>query len=141
MNKDTSAHKRKIISIEDEESMAELIMYILRSHGYEGLAAANGQEGLEMMRREKPDLVLLDIMLPGIDGWEVYRQMKADSGLWSIGVIVVTCKSRPIDEVLARHIAMVDDYIAKPFNPRSLVKSIEQVLRIRQADVSALQTC
>jgi DNA-binding response OmpR family regulator len=81
-----------------------------------------------MIRQEMPDLVLLDLMMPDMDGWEVYQQMKADEKTKGIPVIVVTAKAQSIDKVLGLHIAKVDDYIAKPFSPQDLMNSVEKVL-------------
>jgi DNA-binding response OmpR family regulator len=72
--------------------------------------------------------VLLDLMMPDMDGWEVYQQMKADEGTRNIPVIVVTAKAQNIDKVLGLHIAKVDDYIAKPFSPQELLNSVEKVI-------------
>jgi DNA-binding response OmpR family regulator len=90
--------------------------------------AAGGKEGLEMVRELLPDLVLLDLMMPEMDGWEVYQQMKADISTRDIPVIVVTARAQNIDKVLGLHIAKVDDYIAKPFGPQELVDSVEKIL-------------
>ncbi len=130
MDNETGARTRKIICIEDEEPMVELLTFILKSYGYEGFAARNGPDGLELIRQEHPDLVLLDLMLPGMDGWEVYQKMRADDSMRNIPVIIVTCKATHIDEILARSIAKVNDYIPKPFTPRKLADSIEKVLAI-----------
>ena len=81
-----------------------------------------------MIREELPDLVLLDLMMPDMDGWEVYQQMKADEKTRNIPVIVVTAKAQNIDRVLGMHIAHVDDYITKPFSPQELLASVEKVL-------------
>ncbi len=80
------------------------------------------------MRELLPDLVLLDLMMPDMDGWEVYQQMKADQTTRNIPVIVVTAKAQNIDKVLGLHIAKVDDYIAKPFGPQELMDSVERIL-------------
>jgi DNA-binding response OmpR family regulator len=121
--------KRRILCIEDEPEMIDLIRLILERKGFEVLGAVGGQEGLEAVRREKPDLVLLDLMMPDVDGWEVYRQMKADEELQHIPVVVVTAKAQSIDKVLGLHIAKVDDYVTKPFGPGDLVDSVERVLK------------
>jgi DNA-binding response OmpR family regulator len=81
-----------------------------------------------MVRKTQPDIVLLDLMMPDMDGWEVYQQLKADDITRLIPVIVVTAKAQNIDKVLGLHIAKVDDYISKPFSPRELVDSVEKVL-------------
>jgi DNA-binding response OmpR family regulator len=111
--------------------MIDLIRLILGRRGFEVKGAAGGIEGLRMMRAEIPDLVLLDLMMPDMDGWEVYQQMKADEKTKGIPVIVVTAKAQSIDKVLGLHIAKVDDYIAKPFSPQDLMNSVEKVLRSR----------
>jgi two-component system response regulator VicR len=112
--------------------MIDLIRLILERKGFEVLGAVGGQEGLDVVRNEKPDLVLLDLMMPDVDGWEVYRQMKADAELQHIPVVVVTAKAQSIDKVLGLHIAKVDDYVTKPFGPSDLVESVERVLRKRK---------
>ena len=84
-----------------------------------------------MIREDLPDLVLLDLMMPDMDGWEVYQQMKADEKTRHIPVIVVTAKAQSIDKVLGLHIAKVDDYLAKPFSPQDLLSSVEKVLKTK----------
>ena len=120
--------KKKILCIEDEPEMIDLIKLILERKGFEVLGAVGGKEGLEVIRREMPDLILLDLMMPEVDGWEVFRQMRADEQLKDIPVIVVTAKAQSIDKVLGLHIAKVDDYVTKPFGPQELLKSVNKVL-------------
>ena len=120
--------KKRVLCIEDEQEMIDLIKLILERRGFDVLGAVGGKEGLEVIRREKPDLILLDLMMPEVDGWEVYRQMKADEQVKDIPVIVVTAKAQSIDKVLGLHIAKVDDYVTKPFGPQELLKSINKVL-------------
>jgi len=119
---------KQILCIEDEPEMIDLIRLILGRRGFEVVGAAGGKEGLEKVRQQPPDLVLLDLMMPDMDGWEVYQQMKADDRTRNIPVIVVTAKAQNIDRVLAMHIAKVDDYITKPFSPQELLMSVERVL-------------
>ena len=119
---------KRILCIEDEPEMIELIRLILGRKGFEVKGAPGGTEGLRMMRDETPDLVLLDLMMPDMDGWEVYQQMKADEKTKHIPVIVVTAKAQNIDKVLGLHIAKVEDYLAKPFGPAELVESVEKAL-------------
>jgi DNA-binding response OmpR family regulator len=123
----TMAERKKILCIEDEPEMIDLMRLILERRGFDFVGAEGGQEGLEVVRREMPDLVLLDLMMPGVDGWEVYRQLKADDELKDIPVIVVTAKAQSIDKVLGLHIARVDDYVTKPFGPQELLDSISRV--------------
>ena len=109
---------RRVVYIEDEEEMIDLVRLILGRRGYEVIGADGGREGLDLVRKTLPDLVLLDLMMPDMDGWDVYQQMKADDNTRSIAVIVVTAKAQNIDKVLGLHIAKVDDYISKPFSPQ-----------------------
>src|ERR1051326_9125273 len=123
----------RILCVEDEPEMIDLIRRILSRKGFEVTGAAGGQDGIVKIRSEKPDLVLLDLMMPYMDGWEVYQQMKADEATKNIPVIVVTAKAQSIDKVLGLHIAKVDDYIAKPFSPQDLMNSVERVLNKSKA--------
>jgi DNA-binding response OmpR family regulator len=118
-----------ILCVEDEPEMIDLIRLILGRRGFEVKGATGGVEGLKMIREEHPDLILLDLMMPDMDGWEVYQQIKADEKTKGIPVIVVTAKAQSIDKVLGLHIAKVDDYIAKPFSPQELLSSVEKVLQ------------
>lgn len=120
--------RRLVVCIEDEPAMIDLVTLILKNRGYEVLGALGGKEGLAIVEREKPDVVLLDLMMPDMNGWDVYQQMKADEALANIPVIVVTAKAQNIDKVLGLHIAKVQDYITKPFSPAELLKSISRVL-------------
>ncbi|MGD2148492.1 MAG: response regulator [Anaerolineae bacterium] len=123
------AESRKlIVCIEDEPEMIDLIKLILRRANYDFVGAVGGVEGLEAVRNHKPDLVLLDLMMPDVDGWEVYRQMKAEDAIKDTPVIVITAKAQSIDRVLGLHIAKVDDYITKPFGPQELLDSVATIL-------------
>ena len=124
---------KRLLYIEDEEEMIDLVRLILSRRGYEVLGANGGRQGLDMVRKELPDLVLLDLMMPDMDGWDVYQQMKAEDSTRDIPVIVVTAKAQSIDKVIGLHIAKVEDYIAKPFSPQELIDSVEKVLARRQA--------
>lgn len=118
---------KQILCIEDEPEMIDLIRLILGRRGFQVTGAAGGKEGLEKVRQQPPDLILLDLMMPDMDGWEVYQQIKADEKTREIPVIVVTAKAQSIDKVLGLHIAKVDDYIAKPFSPQDLLNSVDKV--------------
>ncbi len=119
---------KRILCIEDEPEMIDLIRLILGRRGFEVLGATGGTEGIKAVREQLPDLVLLDLMMPDMDGWEVYQQMKADETTRNIPVIVVTAKAQSIDKVLGLHIAKVDDYISKPFSPQELLNSVERII-------------
>ena len=120
--------KKVVVCIEDEPEMIDLVKLILGRKGFDLVGAVGGREGLETVRRLKPDLVLLDLMMPDMDGWEVYQQMKADEELKDIPVVVVTAQAQSIDKVLGLHIAKVDDYVTKPFGPQELLQSVRKVL-------------
>jgi DNA-binding response OmpR family regulator len=128
------AEKKLVVCIEDEPEMIDLVKLILRRADFEFVGAVGGREGLNAVRRLKPDLVLLDLMMPDVDGWEVYRQMKADEALSQIPVIVITAKAQSIDRVLGLHIAKVDDYITKPFGPHELLESVNDILNREVSD-------
>jgi len=117
-----------ILCIEDEQEMIDLIRLILSRRGFDVRGANSGEEGLKIIHEKHPDLVLLDLMMPDMDGWEVYQKMKGDETTRNIPVIVVTAKAQSIDKVLGLHIAKVDDYIAKPFSPQELLNSVDNVL-------------
>ena len=123
----------RILVIEDEPQMIDLIRLILETRGYRVLAAQGGEEGLDTMRIERPDLILLDIMMPEMDGGDVYHRMQQEPELSQIPVIVVTAKAAPIDRVLWMNVAQVDDYVTKPFGPDDLLNSVERVLTRRAA--------
>jgi two-component system response regulator VicR len=124
--------KKRVLCIEDDAEMIDLIRLILERKGFEVLEAVGGKEGLEVSRREVPDLILLDLMMPEVDGWEVFRQLRADEQLKDIPVIVVTAKAQSIDIVLGLHIAKVDGYVTKPFGPQELLKSVNKVLAMER---------
>lgn len=123
-----NAHVIKIVCIEDDAEMIDLVKLILTRKGYQVTGAMGGREGLDKVVEIRPDLVLLDLMMPDMDGWEVYQQMKANEQMKHIPVIVVTAKAQSIDKVLGLHIAKVDDYITKPFGPSELLSSVLRVL-------------
>ena len=118
----------KVVCIEDEREMIDLVQLILTRRGYEVHGALGGREGLALIEAVQPDLVLLDLMMPDMDGWEVYQQMKANEHMKSIPVIIVTAKAQSIDKVLGLHIAKVEDYITKPFGPSELLAAVTRVL-------------
>lgn len=120
--------KKRILCIEDEPETTNLVQLILNREGYEVLGADGGEEGLRMVREEKPDLILLDLMMPDMDGWQVYQHLKEDEETRDIPVIVVTAKVQSIDKVLGLQVAKVDDYITKPFRPEELSERVKYVL-------------
>jgi DNA-binding response OmpR family regulator len=127
-NAPVNVNGKLVVCIEDEQEMIDLVRLILGRRGFTVEGANGGLEGLEKIQEKKPDLVLLDLMMPDMDGWEVYQRMKSDEALREIPVIVVTAKAQSIDKVLGLHIAKVDDYITKPFGPQELLESVEKIL-------------
>lgn len=121
-------HNKKILVVEDEQDLRELIQYNLSKEGYKPLCAGSGEEGLEIARSEKPDLIVLDIMLPGTDGFEVCKELKRDSKTSAIPIIMLTAKGEDADIVAGLELG-ADDYVTKPFSPRVLVARIRNVLR------------
>jgi DNA-binding response OmpR family regulator len=119
---------KRIVVIEDDPEMIELVKLILAKDGFKVTGAGNGREGLETIQEVVPQVVLLDLMMPDMDGWEVYQSMKANDTMKNIPVIIITAKAQSIDKVLGLHIAKVDDYITKPFSPTELLNSVRKVL-------------
>ncbi|HWQ03870.1 MAG TPA: response regulator [Longilinea sp.] len=119
---------RSIVYIEDDPEMIDLVSLIVTKRGFKVIGAQGGRQGLDMVKSEKPTLVLLDLMMPDLDGWDVYQQLKSEEDTRDIPVIIITAKAQSIDRVLGLHIAKVDDYITKPFRPQDLIDSIEHVL-------------
>ena len=119
---------RTVVYIEDDLEMIDLVSLILNRKGFQVKGAQGGRNGLDLVIQSPPDLILLDLMMPGMDGWEVYQQIKANEKIRHIPVIVITAKAQDIDKVLGLHIAKVDDYICKPFRPQELLESIERII-------------
>lgn len=119
---------KKIVYIEDDLEMTYLIKMILERKGYEVVSTNDGMEGFDLIERESPDLVLLDLMMPNIDGWDIYHQIKLNENTNHIPVIIISAKAQPIDKVLGIEIAKVNNYIGKPFKPQELLESIESIL-------------
>ena len=118
----------RILCIEDDSEMSQLMSMILTRLGHEVGLALNGTSGLQMVSSFQPELILLDLMMPDLDGWEVYRQLKAQDETRAIPVIVVTARAQQAERTMARQLAQVEDYITKPFTPPQLVASVERIL-------------
>lgn len=119
---------KKIIVIEDEPDIQEVIVHNLLRDGYQVDATLNGERGLELVRSLEPDLVLLDLMLPGLDGVEICRRIKADPRTRTVSIIMVTARGEESDVVLGLGLG-ADDYVCKPFSPRELMERVKAVLR------------
>ncbi|MCB1163282.1 MAG: response regulator [Candidatus Krumholzibacteriia bacterium] len=119
---------QKVLVIEDEGDILEIIAYNLGREGYQVLSSRDGEEGLEIAQREEPDLILLDLMLPGTDGLEICRIIKDGPRGADTPIIMVTAKGEESDVVLGLGMG-ADDYVVKPFSPRELVARVKAVLR------------
>jgi phosphate regulon transcriptional regulator PhoB len=120
--------KDKIELIEDDHDIVEMIEYNLKEDGYQTVSAFDGEKGIEIAKREKPDLIILDIMLPAINGLDVCRILKQQESTSRIPIIILSAKSRETDKVVGLELG-ADDYMTKPFSPRELIARIKAVLR------------
>ena len=127
--------KEKILVVDDEEDILELVRYNLSRDGYKIICASTGEEGLKAARSENPDLIVLDLMLPGIDGLDVARRLKGDDVTRKIPIVMLTAKGEESDIVTGLELG-ADDYITKPFSARILVARIRAVLRRRLKDAA-----
>jgi two-component system, OmpR family, alkaline phosphatase synthesis response regulator PhoP len=124
----TAKASTRVLVVEDEQDVAELLRYHLTKEGYEVTLVGNGADALKRARESKPDLILLDIMVPQLNGWEVCRRLKKDPDLAQIPVIMVSGRVEEGDKVLGFEVG-ADDYVTKPFSPRELIARIRAVLR------------
>jgi len=120
--------QKYIIVIEDEKDILDVLEYNLKREGFRVSTSSDGREGLKMVRQDKPDLVLLDIMLPEIDGLEICRNLKSEISTRAIPIIMVTAKEEESDVVLGLGLG-ADDYVVKPFSPKELIARIKALLR------------
>jgi two-component system phosphate regulon response regulator PhoB len=124
----STRRREKILVIEDEADILEVIEYNLRREGYKVIRSLDGEEGLQLARKDAPDLVVLDLMLPGMSGLEVCRELKRDALTRATPVIILTAKSEETDVILGLGMG-ADDYITKPFRPKELTARVQAVLR------------
>lgn len=122
------AHK-KILVVDDEVYILHILDFSLGAEGYEVITAADGEEAIDRARVEKPDLVVLDIMMPKVDGFEACRRLKADPETSQIPVILLTAKGREVDRQMGMEVG-ADDYIVKPFSPTKLIEKIGSFLSV-----------
>lgn len=120
--------KEKILIVDDEQDLVKLIRYHLEKDGYKVISASNGEDALFLARRERPELIVLDLMLPGIDGLEVCKKLKTNPELVSIAIVMLTAKGEEADITVGLRLG-ADDYVTKPFSPKELTARIQAVLR------------
>lgn len=126
--------RETILIVEDEKDIVKMLEYNLKKEGYITLSSRNGETALDVARKDKPDLILLDVMLPGIDGLEVCKILKNDTKTAAIPIIMLTAKSQESDKVVGLELG-ADDYVTKPFSPRELLARIKAILRrIKEKD-------
>ena len=126
--------REHILIIEDEEDIQELLQYNLSKEGFRTIGALSGEDGLKKIRKERIDLIVLDLMLPGMDGLDVCRRLKKDDKTQNIPIVMVTAKGEEADVVTGLELG-ADDYIVKPFSPKILVARIKSVLRRKSAEI------
>jgi DNA-binding response OmpR family regulator len=122
--------RQRILVVDDDRAIVRLMHAYLEQAGYQVLVAYDGQTALQMIRGEQPDLVLLDLMLPDRDGWEITRIVRGDSALASLPIIMVTARVTDSDKIMGLELG-ADDYVTKPYNPREVVARVRARLRIQ----------
>ena len=127
--------KARILIIEDDLSLSEVLTYNLRSEGYEVALAHDGQDGLTRAQLTTPDLIILDVMLPVIDGMDVCRRLRADTATRDVLILMLTAKAEELDELVGLSLG-ADDYVTKPFSVKVLLERIKALLRRRQPEVA-----
>ena len=128
-----------ILVVEDEEDIVDLIQYHLKQSGFSVITALDGPSGLELARKKRPGLVILDLMLPGMDGKDVCRALKSNALTQSIPILMLTAKTEEVDRVIGFELG-ADDYVTKPFSPRELVLRVKAILRRREAPAKREKT-
>jgi two-component system alkaline phosphatase synthesis response regulator PhoP len=119
--------KGRILVVDDEIYIVHILDFSLGMEGYEVVTALDGEQALEKARTEKPDLIVLDIMMPKLDGYETCKRLKADASTKDVPVILLSAKGRNVDQKVGFEVG-ADDYITKPFSPRKLVERINAIL-------------
>ena len=119
--------KGKILVVDDEVNITQILEFSIGSEGYQVITASNGEEALDVAKREQPNLIILDVMMPKIDGYEACRRIKANPLTKNIPVILLTAKGRDIDKRLGYEVGATD-YIIKPFSPTQLIDRIQELL-------------
>ncbi len=130
---------QRILVVDDDRQIVRLVRSYLEQSGYATLAAYEGHEALHLIRAERPDLVVLDLMLPGVDGWEITRIVRGDPALRATPIIMLTARVEDADRIVGLEMG-ADDYIPKPFNPREVVARVRAVLRRTQGEALPAKT-
>lgn len=128
----TEKNKKKVLVVDDEPDTLELVKLVLESGGFEAVLANNGIEAFTQIENEKPDLVLLDIMMPDMDGWDVFRKIRERNS--NIPIAILTAKAQNIDKLLGLHVLKADDYITKPFGKNELISKVRKMTGLAYKD-------
>lgn len=123
MNK--QALNKKVLIVDDEPDTLELVKLVLESGGFKTVLASNGKEALKVLESIKPDLVLLDVMMPDMDGWEVFRKIKEKYS--TLPIAILTAKAQNFDKLMGLHVLKADDYITKPFGKNELIGRVRNL--------------
>ena len=123
MNK--QALHKKVLIVDDEPDTLELVKLVLESGGFKTVLASNGKEALKVLESTKPDLVLLDVMMPDMDGWEVFRKIKEKYS--TLPIAILTAKAQNFDKLMGLHVLKADDYITKPFGKNELISRVRKL--------------
>jgi two-component system phosphate regulon response regulator PhoB len=132
-NKGGANYTNSILIIEDEKDISDLIAYHLKQAGFSIIASLDGPSGLEQARKTRPSLIILDLMLPGMDGKDICRALKSNPLTSSIPVLMLTAKAEEVDRVIGLELG-ADDYVTKPFSPRELILRVKAILRRKSSD-------
>jgi len=124
-----------VLIVDDEKDLVDLVRYHLEKEGFQCLQASDGLTALRLTQEQRPDLLVLDLMLPGLDGLEICRQLRRDPMTASLPIIMLTAKAAEVDRVVGLEIG-ADDYLVKPFSPRELVARVKAILRRLKASSS-----
>ena len=125
--------RKVILNVEDNEAKRKIVRYLFASKGYTVIEAVDGEEGVRMAEQERPDIILMDVQLPKMDGYEATRRIKANPALRDIPIVAVTSFALSGDDEMAME-AGCDDYIAKPFKPRNLLEKVEKLLGAKEVE-------
>jgi DNA-binding response OmpR family regulator len=120
--------KKKIMVVDDEPMTTEFLKTLLEMSGYDVIPILSGKECLDKLKTEKPDVILLDIMMPEVNGWEVLEKIEEDDNYKKIPVIIISAKDQPVDKMLAEDRYKVADYIVKPFSNKELIEKIKKIV-------------
>ena len=135
----TSLTGQTILVVDDDKEIVRLVRAYLEKAGYQVLTAYDGSTALHILRRERPALVVLDLMLPDQDGWDITRLVRSDPALASMPIIMLTARIDDTDKIIGLELG-ADDYVTKPFNPREVVARVRSVLRRAHSGVAAPQS-